>query len=43
MGTERQLGVWGKGCKAAKRGETEMIASRCMVGHLLGFISESWI
>lgn len=30
----------GRGRKAAKRGDIEMIASRCMEGHLLWFITE---
>lgn len=32
------MGLWGG---AAKRGDIEMIASRCMEGHLLWFITES--
>lgn len=33
--------VRGGGVEAAKRGDIEMIASRCMEGHLLRFITES--
>lgn len=36
-----ELGLLGGGWKAAKRGDIEMIASRCMEGHLLWFIIES--
>lgn len=35
------VGAVGRGRKAAKRGDIEMIASRCMEGHLLWFITES--